>query len=81
MYSGRWRGYAAAVKRFLALGAVAAVLAGPSPASAAPAPFAPCGPNGLVCATLNVPVDYPGATLGRSRCTSSSSPPPARPAA
>ena len=51
---------------FLALGAVAAaLLAGPSSASAASSQFAPCGPNGLVCATLNVPVDYPGATLGQ----------------
>ena len=54
------------MKRFLALGAVAAaLLAGPSSASAASSQFAPCGPNGLICATLNVPVDYPGATLGQ----------------
>lgn len=54
------------MRRFLPLVAVAAVLlAGPSPASAASREFAPCGANGLLCATLSVPVDYPSGTLGQ----------------
>src|SRR5439155_23247712 len=41
----------------------AAVL--PSPAAADPTPFAPCAPNGTLCATLAVPLDYTGATSGQ----------------
>jgi pimeloyl-ACP methyl ester carboxylesterase len=55
------------VKRALVLAAVlAAALGGPRPGSAATSEFAPCGPNGLLCATLGVPIDYPGGALGQT---------------
>jgi pimeloyl-ACP methyl ester carboxylesterase len=43
---------------------VSAVLVAAPAGSAAP-PFASCGPSGLQCATLNVPLDYSGATPGQ----------------
>jgi pimeloyl-ACP methyl ester carboxylesterase len=55
------------VKRLLVLAALlAAALGAPTAGSAATKAFAPCGPNGLLCATLSVPVDYPGGTLGQT---------------
>ena len=36
-----------------------------APAGSAAPPFTPCGPNGLDCATLSVPLDYSGATAGQ----------------
>jgi len=36
-----------------------------APRASAAAPFAPCAPNGLECATLTVPLDYTGATPGQ----------------
>jgi pimeloyl-ACP methyl ester carboxylesterase len=55
------------VKRALVIAALLAVALGAPPAgSARTSEFAPCGPNGLLCATLSVPVDYPGATLGQT---------------
>ena len=35
-----------------------------APAGSAATPFAACGANGLLCATLNVPLDYSGQTPG-----------------
>jgi pimeloyl-ACP methyl ester carboxylesterase len=53
------------VKRAVVLlGSFVALLAG-APAGSAAAPFAPCGDNGLECATLSVPLDYSGAAGGQ----------------
>jgi pimeloyl-ACP methyl ester carboxylesterase len=52
------------VKRLALLGSLLAVLVG-APAGSAATPFAPCGDNGLLCATLGVPLDYSGATPGQ----------------
>ena len=52
------------MKRFLVLAATLASLAGP-PAGAAATRFAPCGDNGLQCATLSVPLDYGGSVAGQ----------------
>ncbi len=49
------------VKRLALLGSLLAMLIGAPAGSAAP-PFSPCGDNGLLCATLSVPLDYSGAT-------------------
>ncbi len=55
------------MRRVLALAALAvAVLGASAPASAATNALAPCGPNGLLCATLSVPIDYPAGALGRT---------------
>lgn len=54
------------MKRLLPLGAVLAVLAGaPAAGAQAPASFASCGDNGLVCATLSVPLDYANPAGGQ----------------
>ncbi len=54
------------MKRLLSLGAVLAALVGaPAAAAQAPAPFASCGDNGLVCATLSVPLDYANPAAGQ----------------
>jgi pimeloyl-ACP methyl ester carboxylesterase len=61
------RGYDRLLRaRSLAFAIVAAAAAAfsPSPA-AADGPFAPCAPNGTLCATLTVPLDYTGATPGQ----------------
>jgi pimeloyl-ACP methyl ester carboxylesterase len=53
------------VPRRLALfGFALAALVGVPTASAA-SPFAPCAQNGLLCATLTVPLDYSGTTPGQ----------------
>jgi pimeloyl-ACP methyl ester carboxylesterase len=36
-----------------------------APNASAASPFAPCAPNGLLCATLSVPLDYSGVTPGQ----------------
>src|SRR5919201_1975594 len=44
---------------------VCAALGAPQASTGAPTPlFVPCGPEGLVCGTLNVPLDRSGATPG-----------------
>jgi pimeloyl-ACP methyl ester carboxylesterase len=49
----------------IVLFALCAALGAPQALPAAPSPvFLPCGPNGLVCATVNVPLDRSGATPG-----------------
>ena len=53
------------MKRLLPLGAVLAVLAGAPAAGRAGPPFASCGDNGLVCATLSVPLDYANPAAGQ----------------
>jgi pimeloyl-ACP methyl ester carboxylesterase len=52
------------VKRLVLLGSLLAVLIG-APAGSAATPFGPCGDNGLLCATLSVPLDYSGVTPGQ----------------
>jgi pimeloyl-ACP methyl ester carboxylesterase len=52
------------VKRVVLLGSLLAVLVG-APTGSAATTFAPCGDNGLLCATLSVPLDYSGATPGQ----------------
>jgi pimeloyl-ACP methyl ester carboxylesterase len=49
------------VKRFVLLGFLVAGLLG-APAASAATPFASCGDNGLLCATLSVPLDYANPT-------------------
>jgi pimeloyl-ACP methyl ester carboxylesterase len=53
------------VKRACAVVVILGGVVGAPPAASAATPFAPCGPAGLQCATLNAPVDYSGATLGQ----------------
>ena len=49
----------------IVLFAVCAALGAPQASTGAPTPlFVPCGPEGLVCGTLNVPLDRSGATPG-----------------
>jgi pimeloyl-ACP methyl ester carboxylesterase len=52
------------VKRLVLFSSLLAVLIG-APAGSAATGFASCGENGLLCATLNVPLDYSGATAGQ----------------
>jgi pimeloyl-ACP methyl ester carboxylesterase len=53
------------MKRLLPLGAVIAALIG-APTGAAQAPqFTSCGTNGLLCATLSVPLDYANPAAGQ----------------
>jgi len=52
------------MKRLFALGVALVSLAG-APAATAATRLAPCGENGLQCATLSVPLDYSGATPGQ----------------
>jgi pimeloyl-ACP methyl ester carboxylesterase len=52
------------VKRLVPFAFVLAVLTS-APAGSAATRFAPCGPNGLQCATLSVPLDYSSATGGQ----------------
>ena len=54
------------MKRLLLFGAVLAASVGAgAPAASAQAPFASCGVDGLVCGTLNVPLDYANPTAGQ----------------
>ena len=52
------------MKRLVLISSLLAVLIG-APAGSAATGFASCGENGLLCATLNVPLDYSGATAGQ----------------
>ncbi|HZT45753.1 MAG TPA: alpha/beta fold hydrolase [Gaiellaceae bacterium] len=52
------------MKRLFGVGAALLSLAG-APAGAAATRLAPCGDNGLQCATLSVPLDYSGAAAGQ----------------
>ncbi len=52
------------MKRLVLFSSLLAVLIG-APAGSAATGFASCGENGLLCATLNVPLDYSGATAGQ----------------
>src|SRR5918912_382003 len=54
----RFRGLIVLLALCAALGAPQAVPAAPTPL------FVPCGPEGLVCGTVNVPLDRSGATPG-----------------
>jgi len=50
----------AVVLAVLVLGAIVA-----APSASAASPFTSCAPNGLLCATLTVPLDYTGAVAGQ----------------
>ena len=53
------------MRRRLALLSLVVAAAGAAPAAHAAGPFVACAPNGLQCATLDVPLDYAGSTPGR----------------
>src|SRR5256714_14468779 len=52
------------LRGLIVLMALCAALGAPNAAPAARTLFAPCGANGLQCATVNVPLDRSGATPG-----------------
>jgi pimeloyl-ACP methyl ester carboxylesterase len=52
------------LRGLIVLIALCAALGAPNAAPAARALFAPCGPNGLECTTLDVPLDRSGVTPG-----------------
>ena len=52
------------LRGLIVLTALCAALGAPQGAPAAHALFVPCGPNGLECTTLNVPLDRSSATAG-----------------
>jgi pimeloyl-ACP methyl ester carboxylesterase len=52
------------LRGLIVLTALCAALGAPQGAPAAHALFVPCGPNGLECSTVNVPLDRSGATTG-----------------
>jgi pimeloyl-ACP methyl ester carboxylesterase len=52
------------VKRLAFVASVVALLVG-APTGSAATPFAPCGSNGLLCATLGVPLDYSNPIAGQ----------------
>src|SRR5438067_8945965 len=52
------------LRALIVLTALCAALGAPQGAPAAHALFVPCGPNGLECTTLNVPLDRSSATAG-----------------
>jgi pimeloyl-ACP methyl ester carboxylesterase len=53
------------LRGLIVLFALCAALGAPQALPAAPTPlFVPCGPEGVVCATVNVPLDRSGATPG-----------------
>jgi pimeloyl-ACP methyl ester carboxylesterase len=52
------------VKRLALLGSMLGFLVG-APTGTAATPFVPCGDNGVLCATLSVPLDYSGAAAGQ----------------
>ncbi len=52
------------VKRGLVVLAFLGAVLFTAPAGSAATPFPSCGANGLLCATLNVPLDYSGQTAG-----------------
>jgi len=52
------------LRGLIVLMTLCAALGAPNAAPAARTLFAPCGANGLQCATVNVPLDRSGATPG-----------------